>query len=411
MQNNLLAFERIEALNRGAATIDYPAKITVNLNDIRKNTAEMCRLAGKAKVLGCVKADAYGHGLMPSALATITGGATYLGVAQPNEAIKLRESGVIDDKIPILAWLITSKTDFMKLLKLNIEVAIHSKQQLEAVINVAKALKTVANVHIAIDTGFGRGGWTIKMLDEHISDIKSAVQESFIKVRGIYSHLAFAKIEEHPMNAQQTATFESVLRKFDDLQIDYGLRHLSATAGLTNKTAPIYDMVRIGAGIYGLNSETLAKNLSHIELHQAMRLESETALIKDLPKSHGISYEHIYKTTADTKIAVIPVGYADGIPRSLSSINRNGTQILVGKTLAPIVGRVCMDQFMLDLGKDSKAKVGDNVTIFGKGLGIEHLEPTPEYIATMANMHVNELLTQLGSNKIPKFYEDFGFLK
>jgi alanine racemase len=360
------------------------AEARVDLNQISANIKALINLSG-TPVMAVVKADAYGHGLVPVARAAIEAGATALGVALLEEAITLREAGIT---APILAWLVPPGSDFKLAVDNDIDLAASSIVALEQ-IGAVKSSKR-PRVHLEVDTGMTRGGFLNEWgkLDAH--------HVSNIDIVGIFSHFARADEPEQEQNDSQRARFKEMIATLESFGYTSIVRHLSNSAAILKDEDSRFDMVRAGISIYGLSPDV--NNLGTSEslgLKPAMQLRAKLHLVKTVPANSPVGYGATAHTTNETKLGVVAIGYADGIPR----IAKDAGVFINGKK-APIIGRVSMDQFVVDLGADSTAVSGDWVIVFGDG---SHGEYTADDWGT-ASLSINyEIVTRIGP-RVPRIY-------
>ena len=313
-------------------------EVLIDLKALKENLKRIKAEAG-VPVLAVVKADAYGHGLIPCAKAAVEAGADYLGVALLEEAFALREGGV---KAPLLAWLNPPGLDFAKAVSLNIDLGVSSLATFDEV----NALPG-ARIHLKVETGMGRNGFSTEWAELLTRDLS--------KVVGVMTHFARADEPNEAQNSEQ-------LRNFDDRVAELvgkgvkPIRHISNTAATLSNVAARYDMVRVGIAMYGLSPLGRNENFKPI-----MKVRAKLVLVKEMPAGHPIGYGATVTTDCDTKIGIVGMGYADGIPR-----NAKGAGVTFNSESAPLIGRVSMDQFAVDLGPNSKAKSGDWVTVIGE---------------------------------------------
>jgi alanine racemase len=360
------------------------AEAIVDLSAIKHNVEILKKTAG-TKLLAVVKADAYGHGLVPVAKAAISAGADYLGVALLEEAIKLREAGI---ESPILAWLVQPGSDFKSAIDLDIELAVASLTALKEISDASTEKK--ARVHLEVDTGMTRGGFLAEwdqLSTEHLKNIE---------VVGIFSHFARADEPGERQNLDQLARFNEMVARLHAFGFTNVIRHLSNSAATLKDHASAFDMVRTGIAMYGLSPDvkTLGNSQS-LGLRPAMQLRAAMYLVKDVPSNTPVGYGASESTTSDTKLGVIAMGYADGIPR----IAHDAGVWFAGKK-APIIGRVSMDQFVVDLGAASKAKSGDWVVVFGNS---SHGEYTADDWGAASQSINYEIVTRIGP-RVPRIY-------
>lgn len=366
------------------------AEARIDLEAISANVAGLkAHVHGRA-VLAVVKADGYGHGMVESARAARAGGASWLGVALIDEALQLRQAG---DTGPILSWLAVPGDRYGEGIAAGVELAAYSVSQLDEITSAARQVRRRAGVHLKLDSGLGRGGATA---DEwgHLVEAAAAAQGSgAIEVTGVFSHLACADEPDHPSVKAQIMQFESGVAQAVDAGLEPSHLHLANSPATLALPDTWWTMVRPGIAIYGVSP--FADGQSPVPLTPAMTLSARLALVKRVPAGHGISYGHTYTTTHETTLGLVPVGYADGIPRHAS----NEGEVLVRGQRFRIAGRVCMDQFVVDLA-DAEAAAGDTVVIFGDpGRG----EPSAHEWALAAGTIGYEIVTRIGP-RIPRSY-------
>lgn len=416
---------------------DYPAQAIVDLEALRANMRRLVDITGGASsptaVMGVVKADAYGHGLLPAARAALAGGATWLGTAQPREALALREAGITSGQAHILTWLYNgTEAPFEDLIAHDIDVSVGSFAGLEALATAAAtALENgqthrPARVHVKVDTGFGRNGFTPQDFDAALARLKRHIAEGSIEVVGIWSHLAVADMPRVPdfvtATDAQVARFETFVSRARAVGIEPQIRHLANSAATLLRPEIQYELVRPGIAFYGYEPDPSMGGPTDFGLMPAMTLQAQLATVKDLEAGHGVSYGRTYMTEQDTSTAVVPVGYADGIHRSASGANARGAggaamvheggpvrfETAAGPRVMTISGRVCMDQFIVDVhgsAADLGIKEGDTVTLFGPGRGARFWEPTADDWARAAGTISYEIFTSLRS-RIPRVYKN-----
>lgn len=313
-------------------------EVLIDLAALQENLKYIKTLAG-VPVLAVVKADAYGHGLVPCAVAAVEAGADYLGVALLEEAFTLREAGVT---APILAWLNPPGLDFKKAVSENIELGVSSLATFDEVNAIAGA-----KIHLKVETGMGRNGFS--------NEWPELLKRDLSKVVGVMTHFARADEPSEEQNKLQLKNFSDRIAELNAAGVN-PIRHISNTAAtLSNKDARM-DMVRVGIAMYGLSPLGKDSNLKPV-----MKIRAKLVLVKDMPAGAPIGYGATEFTKSATKIGIVGMGYADGIPR-----NAKGAGITFNGVSAPTIGRVSMDQFAVDLGANSTAKTGDWVTVLGE---------------------------------------------
>lgn len=369
------------------------SRATIDLGAIRDNVAELDRRAGDAGVIAVIKADAYGHGLIPSARAALAGGARYLAVAQLAEALSLRAAGVT---APLLTWLFAPGDDLTEAARAGITLSAGAPWAIEAVGAAARETGVTVRTHLKVDTGLGRGGSWGDDLDAVLRRAAELEAEGAVEVEGIWSHFAWADAPEHPTVRAQQETFMVVCDRAERMGLRIPLRHLANSAAtLTNPSAAL-DLVRPGLAIYGLSPVPDLGRPEDFGLREAMRLTARLVNVKDAPAGQGVSYGHQYTTTEATRLGLVPLGYSDGIPRHAG----NAGPMRVGGSTLRIAGRVCMDQVVLDLGAGSDAVPGDEVVLLGRGVDAD---PTAQDWAEAARTINYEIVTRLGA-RVPRVY-------
>ena len=374
----------ISALVPGPARAGASACVTVDLDAIRDNVAELVRRSAPAQVMAVVKADGYGHGLEPSARAALAGGATWLGVAQLDEALRLRAAGVT---APVLTWLFPPGADVEAALAADIEVTVGSPWTLAAVVAAARAGGRPARVQVKVDTGLGRGG-ILTDWSEMVHEIARARAEGAVEVTGVWSHLAWADAPQHPTVRAQQDRFVEACAELDRAGVRPPLRHLANSAATLTNPSAHFDLVRPGLAVYGLSPVPDLGDPAHFGLREAMRVTARLSLVKRAPAGQGVSYGHEHVTDGDTVLGLVPMGYADGVPRSAG----NRGPVLVGGERTTVAGRVCMDQFVLDLGPEFAGSAGDEVVLLGRGADGE---PTAQDWAEAAGTINYEIVSRM----------------
>ena len=361
------------------------AFVEVNLNAI-SNNIKLVKSKTQAQILAVVKADAYGHGLIPVAKCAVDAGATWLGVALLEEAILLREAGI---KVPIISWLTPPSSDFKQAIELDIDLAIPSLKHLEVIVAAGKALGKKPRVHIEVDTGMTRGG----LLGEW-PEFLIAAKGADIEVVGFWSHFARADEPDEIANQSQMLEFESKLAELIATGITPKYIHLANSAATLTNPNSHKNIVRLGIAMYGLSPDVNTLGSSqNLELEPAMTLKAEIHLVKRVPGGSPVGYGGAQTTSRDTKLAIITMGYADGIPRNASS----AAGVFAAGRKAAIIGRVSMDQFVVDLGADSNAVAGEMVEVFGaNGYSID------DWAAASGTINY-EIVTRIAA-RVPRIY-------
>ncbi len=368
------------------------ARAEVNLAAIASNL-KFIKSKTKSQVLAVVKADAYGHGLVTVAKAAQAAGADWFGTALLEEAIALRNSGITK---PIIAWLTPPGEDFKTAINLGIDLSISSVELLAEIAAAGKALNKIPRVHIELDTGMNRGGFGDE-LDTAIPEIADQVKSGAVKVIGIWSHFARADEPGIVMNQTQLSEFNSRVEQLKKAGITSEYLHLANSAASLTIPDAHKNIIRWGIGLYGLSPDV--KNLgtsSDLGINSAMKLISKLQLVKAVKAGQSVGYGSTATTKVDTKLGVVTMGYADGIPRNASNL----AGVFVAGKRAPLIGRVSMDQFVVDLGATSLAKTGDEVIVFGDGSGGEY---TIDEWAKACGTINYEIVTRIGT-RVPRIY-------
>lgn len=401
---------------------DYPSSAAVDLAAIRHNLGVLRAAAPGALQLATVKANAYGHGLLPVARAALDGGADWLGVAQLAEAFTLRrgldEAGVARAEAPILAWISTSSSDFAAAIEADIDLSVSWTWVLADICAAARQVGRPARVHVKIDTGMSRAGSTLADLPALASALRMAVDDGLVDVVGAWSHMSRADDPSEAGNASTAShvrIFEEGLAILADAGVTPRIRHLSATSGILWHPEAHYDMVRAGIGLYGLSPDPAVATAEQLGLIPALELRAPLTSVKVIEEGTPASYGGTWVAPTRRWIGLVPLGYGDGILRAVSNRARVVVHTASGPFNAPIVGRVCMDQFMVDLGQaegspgtptarsgQAPAAPGDIATLFGSGSGGEALADDWAQAAGTINY---EIVTHLGAH-IPRIYRD-----
>lgn len=383
--------------------VTFPAAATINLDDVADNISRIVSTTSSA-VMSVVKADGYGHGIVPVALAAVRGGATWLGVAQAREALNLRNSGV---DTPILTWMYHPSDDVTDLITAGIDITVVNPATLATVQQAAIATNQTARVHLKVDSGLGRNGQPPAQWPEFVAQAKQAELDGTVHIAGLWSHLACADEPDHPHNQQQKQAFDQAIVQARDAGLTPELIHLANSAATLTDPQTHYSLVRVGLATYGLDPAPTTSAASQLGLRPVMTLAASLIHVKELPEDHPISYGCRYRTTADTTIGVVPLGYADGIPRH----GTNKARVGWNRQQFQIAGTVCMDQFMVDLGhpldaegnpkSDVELDFDDEVVrLFGPG---DYNEPSAHDWAEAIGTINYEIVTRLGA-RVPRRY-------
>jgi alanine racemase len=359
----------------------------VDLGAIAHNTEVLAEHSG-AEMMAVVKADGFGHGMVAVATTALAHGATWLGVTSLAEAACLRAAGIT---APVLSWMHLPDDDFASAIAADVDLSVSSAEHLTGIAAAAELVGRPAAVHLKIDTGLSRNGSPADEWPDLVAQARKYELDGLVAVRGLWSHLASADRLGDPSVNAQLRCFEEALELGRAAGLDPIWRHLANSAGILAVPASHYELTRAGIGIYGVEP---IPGRSH-GLRPAMTLRTRTIMVKRVTGGTGVSYEHEYVTDTDTTLALIPLGFADGVPRLLG----NRGEVLVNGTRCPIAGRVAMDQFVVDVG-DAPVRIGDDVLLFGPG---EDGEPTATDWAAWAQTNAHEILTGIGG-RVPRRY-------
>lgn len=323
----------------------------IDLSAIAHNVGVLQDRSG-AEVIAVVKADGYGHGAVEVARAALAAGAVELGVATVREALALRAGGIT---APVIAWLHTPSTDFGAAIAAGIEVVVAAPYQLERVLAAARQMEQQAIVGVKVDTGLGRNGFSLA----DWQGVRTRLVDDAIRLRTVMCHLAFGDEPGHPLNAAQAAGLDECVA---DLRL-LGLRpdrvHIANSAAALTDRELSRDVVRAGIALYGRSP---VPELGDFGLVPAMTFTAEVAMVKNIVAGQGVSYNHRWVARQDTTVAVLACGYADGVPRALS----DGLPVQINGRCFAGVGRICMDQLVVDLGHDGGGVTeGDQAVLFG----------------------------------------------
>jgi alanine racemase len=317
---------------------------------ISHNVEALHRAAGTAEAMLVVKADGYGHGLVTAAKAGLDGGATWLGTADIDEALALRRSGIT---APVLAWLIGPDSEVSEAIQHGVTLGVGSVDALRQVI-AEGSVSAPAIIHIEVDTGMGRGGIEEKAWEEVFHLAHQAEATGSIQIQGMFTHFAQTSGDS---DARQQQAFDRAREQAQEVGLDPEVIHTSSSTPAVRSSQAGNTLVRLGMSAYGVG---LVPEHEPLRLRPAMRVSGQVIQVKHLPANHGVGYDHTYRTHSDTTVVVVPMGYADGLPRLASSagpVTINGQRFSVS-------GRVSMDQVSIDVGSAAVSR-GDWAVFFG----------------------------------------------
>jgi alanine racemase len=331
----------------------------IDLGAVERNCAHLAaQLEGGAELCAVVKADGYGHGALPVATAAVEAGASWLGVATLEEALELRTGGI---SAPVLSWLHLPGDDFGPAIAAGVDLSVSSRDHLAAVLAGARQAGRPVRLHLKVDTGLSRNGAQPAVWSDLLDDAAKAAANGTAEVVAVWSHLAHADAPGHPTLDRQAARLTVAWQAARDRGLA-PIRHLANSAATLSRPDLHFDVVRPGIAVYGL--DPMDRPVAQSPLRPAMTLQARVALVKRVPAGEGVSYGHEWTTPRATTLALLPIGYADGVARRL---NRDGRmRVLLGGAIRPVVGRVCMDQIVVDCG-DAAVREGDRAVLFGPG--------------------------------------------
>jgi alanine racemase len=367
----------------------WQAEARIDLDAIRANVTRL-RAGTTAGVMAVVKADGYGHGSVPVARAALEAGATWLGVCTLDEALTLRRAGIT---APVLAWLLAPGLPLRHAVAADVDLSAASVGQVGEMVAAARLAERPARVHLKIDTGLSRGGATPADWPAVVEAAAKAQADGAIEVVGVWSHFVYADAPGHPTIDRQLAAFHQAGELAERLGVHPQLRHIANSAATLTRPDAHFDLVRPGIAVYGLSPVEGER----YGLRPAMTARARVMLAKRVPAGTGVSYGHAYTTSADTNLAIVPLGYADGVPRHASNVG----PVALGGKVRRIAGRVCMDQIVLDCGDDPIAE-GDVATLFGSG---DNGEPTADDWAAAIGTINYEIVTRFGSARVARVYD------
>ncbi|MFI1398836.1 alanine racemase [Streptomyces sp. NPDC020681] len=368
------------------------ARAEIDLAALRANVRALRGRAPRAALMAVVKSDAYGHGMVPCAKAALEAGASWLGTATPQEALALRAAG-IDARI--LCWLWTPGDPWREGIEADLDMSVSGLWALTEVTAAAREAGRPARIQLKADTGLGRNGCQPADWPELVAAALAAEAEGTVKVTGLWSHFACADEPGHPSIAAQLDVFREMLAYAEKEGIEPEVRHIANSPATLTLPEAHFDLVRTGIAMYGISPSPELGTHEELGLWPVMTLAASVALVKRVPAGHGVSYGHHYVTAGETTLGLIPLGYADGIPRHASGRG----PVLVGGEWHRIAGRVAMDQFVVDLG-GKKVQEGAEALLFGPG---RRGEPTAEDWAEAAGTIAYEIVTRIGT-RVPRVY-------
>jgi alanine racemase len=368
----------------------------IDLGALRANVAALRAKAPGAAFMAVLKADGYGHGMVPCARAAVQAGAQWLGVATPQEALALRAAGLGER---VLCWLWTPGGPWRECVEADVDVTVSALWALREVTAAARAAGRTARVQLKIDAGLGRNGAQPADWPELAARARAAEIAGLIKVTGVWAHFSCADEPGHPSIDRELAVFRTAIARAADAGLEPEVRHIANSPGTLTLPESHFDLVRPGVAMYGISPVPQAGGPQDFGLRPVMTLAAGLASVKRVPGGHGVGYGQSYLTAGETTLALVPLGYADGVPRHAS----NSGPVLVAGKWRTVAGRVAMDQFVVDLGGDGAAP-GDEAVLFGPG---DRGEPTAEDWARACGTIAYEIVTRVGP-RVPRVYLDAG---
>lgn len=364
-------------------------KVEINLDNLKENL-QMIRsfINGESKIMAVVKSNAYGHGMTEASKVCQENGIDFLGVSNVTEGLKLRKAGI---RIPILVMGFTEKEDVAKAIEADIQMTISNVNQAKIIFEEAKNIEKRAKVHLKIDTGMRRYGPIEVNAVEFLKEVRKIPKLEFI---GVYSHLSDADNRDKSFTFRQLGTFQEVISDFKKENFSAPLNHIANSSAALSIPSSQMDMVRLGIVIYGLFPTPELR--SFFDLKPVMSYKTKIVELKKIPGSQKIGYNGSHTTTNPSTIAVIPVGYADGIDRGLSNLGK----VLVGGERCPILGKVCMNSTIIDVSNVEGVKMEDEVVIIGKQL---NQEITPGELAGYVGTINYEIVSRIPEH-IPRVF-------
>ncbi|MBY4128584.1 alanine racemase [Rhodococcus fascians] len=353
-----MALSNVVSIGCGDERTGSGAVATVDLDAVGHNVGVLRQCAGDSAVMAVLKADGYNHGAVEVAQAAVAAGAQEIGVTTIGEALEIRAAGI---GVPILTWLHRTDSDYDAAIAARVGIGVSTAAQLDAVVAAARRVGGAADLSLKIDTGLNRNGVAEADLDAVLDAAATAVAEGAVVLTGMFSHLACADEPEHPANDAQAQRLRDAVGRATRRGTPPAVVHLSNSAATVTRPDLGFDMVRPGIALYGLSP---VPQLGKFGLRPVMTLSAQVANIKKVSEGESVSYGYTWTAQTDTVVALIALGYADGVVRRLSG----QFEVTIAGRRFPSVGRVCMDQFVVDLGSDgSGVAVGDEALLFGPG--------------------------------------------
>ncbi|SCJ31221.1 Alanine racemase [uncultured Clostridium sp.] len=367
-----------------------PVWAEVNLDNIINNINEIKKNINSEEIIAVVKANAYGHGAIDVAPVLVENGADKLAVAMLSEALELRESGI---KVPILILGYTDVSFAEMLINNDIEQTVYSLDYAKELSKKAEALGKVAKIHIAVDTGMGRIGFLPN--EKSVEEVVEISKLSNLRITGVFTHFSNADEEDKSYAHNQIKKFNSFINEIEKREVNLGVKHISNSASIIDIEDAHYNAIRPGIILYGYYPSDYI-NKDKLKLMPALSLKCQVIHVKELPKGEYIGYGRKFMTERDSVIATLPIGYADGYIRGLYG----KAQVIINGKLAPVVGKICMDQCMVDVTDIGPVNIGDEVILLGEDNGIKN---NADDMAQMLDTINYEILCMIG-RRVPRIY-------
>lgn len=367
-----------------------PVWAEVNLDNIINNINEIKKNINAEEIIAVVKANAYGHGAIDVAPVLVENGADKLAVAMLSEALELRESGI---KVPILILGYTDVSFAEMLINNDIEQTVYSLDYAKELSKKAEALGKVAKIHIAVDTGMGRIGFLPN--EKSVEEVVEISKLRNLRITGVFTHFSNADEEDKSYAHNQIKKFNSFINEIEKREVNLGVKHISNSASIIDIEDAHYNAIRPGIILYGYYPSDYI-NKDKLKLMPALSLKCQVIHVKELPKGEYIGYGRKFMTERDSVIATLPIGYADGYIRGLYG----KAQVIINGKLAPVVGKICMDQCMVDVTDIGPVNIGDEVILLGEDNGIKN---NADDMAQMLDTINYEILCMIG-RRVPRIY-------
>ncbi|MFE9675943.1 alanine racemase [Streptomyces sp. NPDC006259] len=371
------------------------ARAEIDLAALRANVRALRAKAPGAAFMAVVKADGYGHGAAACARAAVDAGAGWIGTATPEEALALRAGAGLPADVRIMCWLWTPGGPWREAVEADLDVSVSGLWALREVVEGARLAGRAARVQLKADTGLGRNGCQPADWPELVAETLRAEREGLVRITGLWSHFACADEPGHPSIAAQLARFREMLAYAEGRGVRPEVRHIANSPAALTLPESHFDLIRPGIAMYGVSPSPELGSSADLGLRPVMTLAASLALVKGVPGGHGVSYGHHYTTPGETTLGLVPLGYADGVPRHASGTG----PVLIGGKWRTVAGRIAMDQFVVDLGGDRPGP-GEEAVLFGPG---DRGEPTAEDWAQAAGTIAYEIVTRIGS-RVPRVH-------